>query len=122
MLHVHLKLCAVYQIFQPLHRCHLPRYCCSSNDVISAPFLPRFRPLKIYYYSFWHVAFLYHWDIEMSTKTCSTILLVYWSCCHESPKIKLERMSYEALFATDASFNFKICAIVLVICFKEIDR
>jgi hypothetical protein len=37
-------------------------------------------------FSFWHMVFLHPWDLEMRTKTCSTIRLSHWSCCHESPK------------------------------------
>jgi hypothetical protein len=52
---------------------------------------------KYIIFSFWHVVFVHHLDLEMSTKTCSIIWLVQLIMLLLITKIKLKQMAYEVI-------------------------
>jgi hypothetical protein len=61
------RVSPVYQLVRRLHRRLLLRYRRFIRRCLFFSFLAWFWPL---FFSFWHVVFLHHWDLEVSTKIC----------------------------------------------------
>jgi hypothetical protein len=88
-----------------IRRCHFPSF---SSTVLTLE--------KCIILSFWHAVFLHHLDLEMSTKTCSTIWLVQSIMLPLITKIKLKQKWHMRSYSLQSCLYILCWPLIELVC------